>query len=452
CFAFDDIDASYRYSLHAWNASLSEVCFLETLPQERNENGFNVVLTLARPGAVAIMLPLETAVRDELYFIRNTLITSRQRTTITTLSDHHEVCIGGVAPGYFQGVASLKNENSADRSQPLSGPITITAGDTVQVGWYMRQWTYTSRNSGLPTDKVLVIAQDETGSKWFLTEKNSAGRISRKLCHFDDAAWYMHTTSNGEIPQINTMSFDSDNTLWCGTQQNILKVKQPTQIMAFLSFQTAYTPIVDVTAIRFPRDSGAWIATNGFGAAFVTDGQTVSYTNVNSGLPSNFITACGVDDNNNAWFATSAGAACLTAAGVWNVYTQTNSGLPSDDLTGLCVTEDNTVWVGAGQAGAAFFDGNTWHSYQSNNSLLNGNRIVSMVVDTAQTVWFGLDCGAVVTFNGSVWKRYDHTNSKMVPPDKSGAVVSMFVDEGDNSVWVAMQNSGIVVFKEWKKW
>ncbi|KAA3596273.1 MAG: T9SS C-terminal target domain-containing protein [Calditrichaeota bacterium] len=72
-------------------------------------------------------------------------------------------------------------------------------------------WTYyDSTNSGLPSNKVLVIEIDNLGNKWFGTDNG--------LCKFDGTNWTVFNKANGDLisDYIYTLASDDFGNLWIG--------------------------------------------------------------------------------------------------------------------------------------------------------------------------------------------------------------------------------------------
>jgi ligand-binding sensor domain-containing protein len=73
-------------------------------------------------------------------------------------------------------------------------------------------WTsYNTSNSGLANNRVIAIAIDASGNKWFGTE----GGVSK----FDNAKWTTYNTSNSGLTDyhVYAIAIDTSGNKWFGT-------------------------------------------------------------------------------------------------------------------------------------------------------------------------------------------------------------------------------------------
>lgn len=106
------------------------------------------------------------------------------------------------------------------------------------------------------------------------------------------------------------------------------------------------------------------------------------YTQVNSKLPSNWISSIVRDFSNTIWIGTSAGLVKYEN-GVFDVLTPENSQIATLSVTTLGVGKNNELWIGSVK-GVQKYANNTFSDL---HELLNKEAVTKIVVDTASNVW-----------------------------------------------------------------
>jgi ligand-binding sensor domain-containing protein len=135
-----------------------------------------------------------------------------------------------------------------------------------------------------------------------------------------------------------------DDSVWAGTENGLSRYDG-----------TSWHPVeggrgtTAVEALAIGADGVVWVGTGRGGARF--DGQEWQLLSVETGLPSNVVTAIVVNDD-AVWFGTSAGAALLRQ-GRWS-YVSVLDGLPDSLVHDIAVApaDATTVWF-ATEAGTA---------------------------------------------------------------------------------------------------
>ncbi len=157
------------------------------------------------------------------------------------------------------------------------------------------------------------VAVDNAGIVWLAT--------SIGLMRFDGTNWTTYTTSNSGLPSnfVITVEASPSGEIWVGTDNGLAKLVGSTWTVYR---ETNGLPANVVDAIAFAPNGHVWVgAFDGIhfpyhGGVGDFDGATwVSYTTANSPLPHNQVTAITVDTSGKVWIGTAGeGAATLMPA------------------------------------------------------------------------------------------------------------------------------------------
>jgi len=132
----------------------------------------------------------------------------------------------------------------------------------------------------------------------------------------------------------------------------------------------------------------------------------------------------------------------------WNLFDTSNSGLPSNNLTALGVDSSNNIWIGTEAHGVTKYDGINWFTLNTSNSGLPSNNINSVLADQLGNLWIGTNDG-LAKLNGSIWEVYNSQNSGLpgdlalnLALDSSGKIwgLSQIVEDSSETVWGLTQS------------
>lgn len=203
---------------------------------------------------------------------------------------------------------------------------------------------------------------------------------------------YMRTDYPFSEANANLIRFDRQNRLWIATNKGVFMRDGETwtaynQRNSGLTFEY-------VQSMVFDNNNRLWCGTNG-GGLFCFDGtKWNNYTSSNSPLPSNYVGAMAVDKNNVIWlncrdnqypdkYGLEYGFGLTSFDGnTWKTYHRNNSPLPSDCFWDLQVDVDNRKWIAtAGDVGLVCFDETTWTTYDTDNSGIALNEVTKITLD-----------------------------------------------------------------------
>lgn len=160
---------------------------------------------------------------------------------------------------------------------------------------------YLSTKDGLPSDRVVDMAQDAQGTRWFAT--------GHGLSRYDGTAFRNHTTDDGLCSnRMSSLLFVRKGTLWIGTWGGVCTFDGKRFAKFDVPRASVTTPINPdtkdwVTAIMEDRAGNIWFGIGGTGAVRY-DGKEFKHITTDDGLLSNHVTEITEDKDGNIWFGT----------------------------------------------------------------------------------------------------------------------------------------------------
>ena len=139
-----------------------------------------------------------------------------------------------------------------------------------------------------------------------------------------------------------------------------------------------------------------------FNLPFKSFAQFTIFNTSNSGLPSNFVHASGMDSKNNLWIGTEGGLTKYTGT-VWKTYNTTNSHITANWVQTIEVVDTNEIWIGTRgfKPGLSLFNGDSIVRFDTINGSATPTDIYALKKDQSGNLWIGAD---YVTF------KYDGVN------------------------------------------
>lgn len=291
-------------------------------------------------------------------------------------------------------------------------PFEATGGDlwfaTVGAGIVRHDGTafkiYTHANSGLASDFIRGIVEDDEGVLWVGT----TGGVSR----FDGTRF--HTlTDYGDVPATRTISEDGDHrdiwdvifdrhgTMWISTMGGVFR-RDGTRFVPFPMPVTASPGEFEFTRnmvyeIYEDREGALWFATDGAGAIKIDGEATTIYTKKTHGLASDRVCTILKDARGDVWFGTSDGGVSRLKDSKFTTHLRAET---RSIHTGwgryMSIHEDRAgnVWFGVSMIGGGVhrFDGETFRYFGEKDGLGIGG-VPSINEDKSGTLWLGTTAG-----------------------------------------------------------
>lgn len=326
-------------------------------------------------------------------------------------------------PFFTADEIGLQDRITALKIDQLNQVYVATAKDGIRLydtfGW--RTFYLTDE---LPGNRVRALIQDARGYLWLLTDAGLQQRIPHSTVRSaQESLLFTNDNTAYNVNTITTLADDPQTGLWVGGQ-NAGYFDGET----WTSFTVA-DGLIDrhVQAIVVDGLQRTWFGTAA--GLSIWNGERFSNLTTADGLPSDNITAL-LADGESVWIGTDAGLLYFVQNQL-QIFTQANSQLPSNQVTALAQTPIGQLWIGTDAGLAYFFEG-----VMTVESLFDGQSIRAIVAGTDDAIWLATEQGDLFQFNGLRWLPVPN---QMAP---SAEITTLFVDR-DQTLWIG-GDSGLV--------
>lgn len=298
------------------------------------------------------------------------------------------------------------------------------------------QWiTYTTGNSGLPSNTIQSIAVDNYNNIWIGTP--------RALAKFNGNNWVVYDSSNSPIPNSNsriTVKIDRSGIIWIGTvTKGLIRFDGET----FTEYNTSNSPLPtnSIFAVDFENDSTIWIGSGGCIVRKINNNWSV-YCDTNSGYSGGAPLDIAID-NGNKWIAPYFNGFVHYVNNSWTHFTQQNSPLPYDWIYDIEIDNQQNKWIGVRFGWLVKYNNSSWTIFNHTNSGIPFNAsILKILIDRNENKWLATG-GGLVKYNDTVWTVYNDSNS----PIASNSLTAISQDSNTN-IWIGTFGAGLSVFNE----
>jgi signal transduction histidine kinase/ligand-binding sensor domain-containing protein len=278
------------------------------------------------------------------------------------------------------------------------------------------RFTHLTRDDGLPSNLVNVIAEAPDGTRWIGTD--------RGLVHHARGRFTVLTTKDG-LPgdAIRSLRFDRNGSLWIATDRGLARLAGdrfelfgkknglPSELVRALClardgslwFGTGDGLVrhsdgrfrvwktregssnAFVRSVHEDRAGNIWFGTEDGGLGRLTYG-TISRFTVRQGLTHNFVRSIYEDREGSLWVGTSAGLNRFRD-GKFRCYT-TQEGLPADYVRTILAEPDGTIWIGSDGGGLTRWKDDRFRTLREADGLVN-DSVRSLHRGRDGSLWIG---------------------------------------------------------------
>lgn len=342
--------------------------------------------TLREPGAAKIELPdTVDTVTSYLYIPGTNRYQKLSEEVLFHVDNKIHVIFdyipAGITPGIYFG-----KEDSLFNAIPLTAAFLVTSGDTVNITTQVEWLSFTTANSGLPSDNISSVIRDYAGILWVGTRIDG-------LAAFDNSSWVTYTAQNSELPNnsVQALAQEPDGTIWVGTNGGVASIKNT-----------------------------IWQV----------------YTTFNSDLHNNYITAIAIDSAGNRWFGTNNGCAEFDGTN-WKHHSGSfNSNIGA--VYSITIDKQGIVLAGTGD-GLFIYDKTEWKNIQVSDDEYQYNSIQDIAVDKNNVSWLATSKG-LASYSDGECTTYDSIGADFF----FSKLQSIAVD-WNNTVWAGTFFEGCIV-------
>jgi ligand-binding sensor domain-containing protein/anti-sigma regulatory factor (Ser/Thr protein kinase) len=327
--------------------------------------------------------------------------------------------------------------------------------------------TQFGKAQGMPSENITCLASDPHGALWVCTEEGLVrrdnghvrvfttadgmpGNHPDSFCAAADGTDWVAFSGYGlyridaggaklfesalasELKTIRTVSCARDGSVWAGTENGLLHIRDRA-----VTLFTSRDGLADnwISAITEGPDGSIWIGTHAGFSRCRTDGSFETYRSSN-GLSHSTVLSLSFDREGSLWVGTKNGLDQFTDANV--VPYTTAQGMPSNDAGPVIEDAAGRLWVGTLGAGLGEFDGKRFHVFTTREGL-SDNVVLSLENGRDGDLWVGTKHGVTRIHGDHVVARYGRQDG--LSGDEARAI--FFDPEG--TLWVGTE-SGLDFF------
>jgi ligand-binding sensor domain-containing protein/signal transduction histidine kinase len=237
--------------------------------------------------------------------------------------------------------------------------------------WSHGQLRKMSVHGLLPSNTVLDIFEDATDQIWLGTQDGLV-RLSKTPVR-------VIPLPGGSDPDFETISHDSDGTIWAVSSQVYAIRNDHAEPYVFSSL-----PKVSVRNVFRDREGTLWIGTDGSGAYHITPHGVVHYA-APLGLVNNFVRVFLQSRDGSMWIATDEGLSHIVNGHTHNYHV--SDGLAYFSTRALMEDRQGNLWIGTDQ-GLSCWNGKRFVQNVATRAL-SDEKIWSILQDGNGVIWFG---------------------------------------------------------------
>jgi PAS domain S-box-containing protein len=242
-----------------------------------------------------------------------------------------------------------------------------------------------TEKDGLLSEYIKDVREDLRGVVWIATNKG--------LCSYSNGQFKTHPLVLGQVNKpgeseendANTLLTRRDGSLWVGTKNGVLSVKEE-RLTALTTRDGLLSN--DISNLYEDHLGNLWISSKG-GINLFKNGQLTSFTTAD-GLLSNDVRAITEDLTGRLWVATDNGVN-YRVNGEWFSYSM-QEGLPANEASDIHADAEGSIWIGTDTDGLARLRPariNVLNTHQE----LQGHRTLALLQARNGSQWIGLGDG-----------------------------------------------------------
>jgi len=272
---------------------------------------------------------------------------------------------------------------------------------------------------------------DDNNIKWLATYKG--------LTKFDEIEIESYKMSNAPLidHRMSDVYIEDDGTIWFGA---FSIVKKDGDIWRRFDYTNSSFPVSNINRFEMDSENNLWAGTLD-GLVKLKDTTITLYTTGNTNLPSNWITDITKDRNNILWITTGNGIVRMENDSMI-IFDENNTPLVDDQMLTVEVDRLNNKWFGGYTCGLVKFDDVNWTIFNTSNSGLWSNEIRDLAIDKNNNIIIAN--GELQKFTGNSWYTVNL-------PDTLNYQIEVEADSIGN-IWTSTYQRGIVKIDPWNNW
>jgi ligand-binding sensor domain-containing protein len=291
-------------------------------------------------------------------------------------------------------------------------------------------WTlYNTENSGLPGNSVAGLASDHEGNIWIACPGNGIAKLS-------DKSWTTFNSSNSGLLSDDVTAIECAETgkIVIGTKNGI-SIYSPSGTWS--SYIDPLVTVMEVNSVASTSDGSIWIGTYNEGL-YIKDETIVSHTNTGT-----TVYAFEEDSRGDVWVGASSGLLRWNGT-AWTNITITEK-LPAGSVTSLLSDTKSRLWFGIYNSDKVWWRDNTGVHSLSLMTGLPGNDIRDICEDSRGDIWFATYGAGLVRYDGVVpwpYKNWLTGSAENIPENN----INCIVRDKNGTMWFGLATKGLLKY------
>ncbi len=203
--------------------------------------------------------------------------------------------------------------------------------------WY----TYSIKAGAIPRDRVMDLAFDDSGDLLVL--------FPNVLYKHTDTIWYHDSVNvNGIVTDLNTIAIDSNGTIYVGANTGLYSLSEwgNTSWEKLPMNHVQDDESKNINQITVDKDNGVWCATNN-SIHHYYDSEWIEYNNVNSVMPLGIVNTICKDNSNLIWSGFQAVDTISRFGLMPKMFTGTNTSILNGigAVSNIIVSDNNDIYI-----------------------------------------------------------------------------------------------------------
>ena len=326
----------------------------------------------------------------------------------------------------------------------LSGSRGITL-------FYPGKFITLGRESGLFSEKVYALLEDDSGRVW-------AGTRGGGLFFYENGKFKYLKDRKGDIGRfVGGLLQNSDGSILVGTTSGIVSFL-PEKPGVFKKMKVMNNGSMDAVSVIF-RDRKSRLWAGGSGGAIYLDTKNGWHLLRKFGDDSDFVSAIAQDNSGNIWFAAS--------KGLWQLdnndeFHEINQGISGNVPVSLFVGENDVIFVGSMLRGLTLIFPDLKTAHLDSRKGLCSDTVLGITSDESGNLWFSSTNGifslpekevieAAKSENGLISCTSFDAGDGIRRPESTGGVQPSILKRGNGDLWFPTLEGVAVLRKNGRK-
>lgn len=297
-----------------------------------------------------------------------------------------------------------------------------------------KQFVNYHNHKELATEDIFSITQDENNNLY-------VGTINYGIYKFNGKIISHIKSANGkEIKRVRDLKCDTENNIWCATQQGLLKITPAGNTILFTTENGL--PVNDVKSVLISKSGLIYVGTNGKGIAVIEKNKVVDVIDESKGLAHGYAHCLLEDGKGHVWIGTGNGLHKYADNAI--LHYSTKQGLLNTYIGSITEDKLGNIWCGTDK-GISRFDGVKFKNFTDKDGL-SSNTVYCLSTDNEGNIWCGTNKGIdkiILSAHGEITEIINYSQNQGYIGSESNTKASY--KDSNGNIWVGTINGLIKI-------